>query len=82
MFFLLLSDRIKSYLKLIYSKHYSGLEKLKERGLDVEGQGSSHHIDPSVTTVTFQLRGSIHSKDLDVFIQVSHAIILSHSFKH
>lgn len=47
----------------------SGLEKLKERGLDVEGQGSSHHIDPSVTTVTFQLRGSIHSKDLDVFIQ-------------
>ncbi|XP_072050817.1 uncharacterized protein [Amphiura filiformis] len=49
----------------------SGIEKLKDRGLDIRsGQGSSHHIDPSVTTVTFQLCGNIKTSDLDVYIQV------------
>ncbi|XP_072023882.1 zinc-regulated GTPase metalloprotein activator 1-like [Amphiura filiformis] len=48
----------------------SGIEKLKDRGLDIRsGQGSSHHIDPSVTTVTFQLCGNIKTSDLDVYIQ-------------
>ncbi|XP_022101747.1 COBW domain-containing protein 1-like [Acanthaster planci] len=49
----------------------SGLEVLQDRGLEktIVSEGSSHHLDPSVTTVTLPLKGSIASKELDTFMQ-------------
>ncbi|XP_038056727.1 COBW domain-containing protein 2-like [Patiria miniata] len=49
----------------------SGLEILQERGLEtnIVLDGPSHHLDPSVTTITFRLEGSMVSKDLDTFMQ-------------
>ncbi|XP_033636780.1 COBW domain-containing protein 1-like [Asterias rubens] len=49
----------------------SGLEILQDRGLnmDLVSEGDSHHLDRTVTTVSFRLEGSMDAKELDTFMQ-------------
>ena len=38
--------------------------------MDLVSEGDSHHLDRTVTTVSFRLEGSMDAKELDTFMQV------------
>lgn len=43
--------------------------------MDLVSEGQSHHLDGTVTTVTFRLEGSMEAKELDTFMQVRFSIL-------